>query len=113
MIVAVTGITSEARIARAAGFAAAICGGGDRNATETAIAAAIARGASALVSFGIAGGLAPALLPGAIIVGDAVVIEAGGQLAPMPLASLGAAARRGPIYAARRIIADAAEKRAI
>ena len=51
-------------------------GGGTPAGAEAAAERLVARGATALVSFGLAGGLDPALLPGAVIV-PAEVMEGG------------------------------------
>ncbi|MFT4064659.1 phosphorylase [Paraburkholderia sp.] len=72
-VIVVTGMAFEARIARG--------DGGDRveavyaaraDLLERALSAAVARGAAGIISFGTAGGLAPDLEPGALIVADAV-----------------------------------------
>jgi hypothetical protein len=103
---AITGMAAEAAIARRAGLRA-FCGGGDRRATEAAIARAVAAGATALLSFGIAGALAPALRPGTIVVADRV---AGVEAAPLPLAVAG---ERGTVAGAVAPVASAREKAAL
>lgn len=75
-VVAVTGLRAEARLAARAGLAA-ICAGGDAARTAAALDRAIAQGASVLLSFGLAGGLAPALPPGTLIAASAVLGPAG------------------------------------
>ena len=70
-IIAAVGLAREARIAEGQGVLAVI-GGGDAAALAEALRHAIAQGASGIISFGIAGGLDPALKPGACIVGSAV-----------------------------------------
>lgn len=73
---AVTGLEAEARVARGAGFAAKPSGGVP--AQTLAIAEAFLRdGVELLVSFGIAGALAPLLAPGALLLPRAVVDENG------------------------------------
>jgi adenosylhomocysteine nucleosidase len=67
----VTGLTAEARIARSLGDAQA--GGGAPAGAERSAEALVAQGATALLSFGLAGGLDPALKPGDVIVPLAVV----------------------------------------
>jgi len=69
----VSGLAVEARIARAAGFAVVI-GAGDRERTAALVQAAAAH-IDCLVSFGIAGGLAPELEAGTIVVSGEVVSE--------------------------------------
>jgi adenosylhomocysteine nucleosidase len=69
-IVAVVGLAREARIA-ANPVVHAVIGGGDEAGLAGALERAVAQGARAIVSFGIAGGLDPSLAPGACIVGSA------------------------------------------
>jgi adenosylhomocysteine nucleosidase len=68
---AVTGLAAEARIARDAGLIAA-AGAGTPEGTEQAIRSLIEQGVPGLVSFGIAGGLAPNLASGTLIAPAAV-----------------------------------------
>src|ERR1700709_2769730 len=65
-IIVACGLKAEAKIA-AGPAVVVIAGGGDGRALETALNAS-ATMARALVSFGIAGGLAPELRPGTILV---------------------------------------------
>ena len=69
-VIAVTGMAFEARIARGEGVEVVYAARADL--LERALSAAVARGCSGIVSFGTAGGLAPDLEPGALIVADAV-----------------------------------------
>jgi hopanoid-associated phosphorylase len=71
-IVAVTGLAREARIASGAGVRA-IAGGGRAPALIAALELEIARGARALISFGIAGGLAEDLASGTWIVARSII----------------------------------------
>lgn len=73
-VIAVTGLAFEAQIAEGPGVAV-VCGGADAERTAAGIAKAIAGGASGVISFGTAGGLAPHLKPGHWIVADAVAGE--------------------------------------
>lgn len=68
---AVTGLAAEARIARRAGLVAAT-GAGTLEGTERALRSLIEQGVPGLVSFGIAGGLAPNLATGTLIAPAAV-----------------------------------------
>jgi adenosylhomocysteine nucleosidase len=68
---AVTGLAAEAAIARKAGLVAA-AGAGTPVGTENAIRNLIEQGVPGLVSFGIAGGLAPNLATGTLIAPAAV-----------------------------------------
>jgi adenosylhomocysteine nucleosidase len=73
---AVVGLATEARIARRAGWTVAI-GGGTASGATAAATALIEQGCTALISFGLAGGLDRALRPGAIVIPSMVI--AGGE----------------------------------
>jgi adenosylhomocysteine nucleosidase len=62
----VTGLTAEARLAAGLGMARA--GGGLPAGAARAAEALVTEGATALISFGLAGGLSPELRPGTLIV---------------------------------------------
>jgi hopanoid-associated phosphorylase len=115
-VAAIAGLTAEAAVARRAGVEMAAGGVGPEAAG--ALARQFAReGARGLVSFGIAGGLAPDLNPGALILGDAVIVGEGRYpCVPAWLARAQArlpAARVGAIMASTRIVGTRAEKRAL
>nr|WP_076606045.1 phosphorylase [Burkholderia metallica] len=69
-VIAVTGMAFEARIARGYGVEAVFAARADR--LERALADATARGCAGIVSFGTAGGLAPDLEPGALVIANAI-----------------------------------------
>ncbi len=71
-VVAVTGLTFEARIAAGPGVVT-VCGGGHLARLEADLTAAMERGCRGIVSFGIAGGLTEHLEPGACIVARSIV----------------------------------------
>lgn len=73
-VLCTSGLAAEAKIARAAGFPVVI-GAGDRERTATLVEVA-ARGANCLMSFGIAGALAPDLRAGDVVL-SAEVVSAG------------------------------------
>ncbi len=75
-IAAITGLEAEARIARRAGLAAKASGGVAVQ-TLQAAEAFLAQGADMLLSFGIAGALAPHLVPGTLLLPRAVIEENG------------------------------------
>jgi adenosylhomocysteine nucleosidase len=79
-LAAVTGLAAEAKVARRGGLIAQPSGG---VATQTtAIAESLLRdGAEALISFGIAGALAPSLAPGDLLVPRAVIDDRGVRFA--------------------------------
>ncbi|KMY86011.1 Adenosylhopane nucleosidase, HpnG [Candidatus Paraburkholderia calva] len=69
-VIAVTGMAFEAKIVRGRGVDAVYVARADW--LERALSEALARGCSGIVSFGTAGGLAPDLKPGTLIVADTV-----------------------------------------
>ncbi|MGF6777362.1 phosphorylase [Paraburkholderia sp. GAS334] len=69
-VIVVTGMAFEARIARGAGVVVVYAARADL--LERALSAAVARGCSGILSFGTAGGLAPDLEPGTLIIAEAV-----------------------------------------
>lgn len=75
-VLAVTGLLAEKKIAKAARWSVA-CSGADpealRRMLKEAAASAEAKQLSAVISFGIAGGLETMLLPGAVVVASSVV----------------------------------------
>ena len=71
-VIAVTGLAREARIARGARMVCVV-GAGDGALLTRRLEEAIAAGAKGIVSFGIAGALAPLLRPGDVVVGSHVV----------------------------------------
>ncbi len=75
----VTGLPAEARLAAALVEDPAMlaAGGGTPGGAARAAAELLARGATCLISFGLAGGLDPALRPGALVVPRAVVAPDG------------------------------------
>ena len=109
MLAVITGLTAEAHIARRLGLPVQ-AGGGTPEGAEAAAEALVAAGATALLSFGLAGGLDPTLRPGDILIPDAVVED--GRIRPAS-ANLSAAlgdATHGMILAYSEIVGSAAEK---
>ena len=70
--VAVTGLRAEARLLRAIN-GTILVGGGDPARLESELSRALGDGAGAVVSFGLAAGLAPLLAPGAVVIPDQIV----------------------------------------
>ncbi|WP_158045772.1 nucleoside phosphorylase [Skermanella pratensis] len=100
----VVGMKAEARIARRSGLPVALTGGAAR---------LLAEGADGLISFGIAGGLAPCLAPGTLVVASDVVLEDGSRLAAgLPLGkAVPEAALRAPVAGVAAIVPGIAAKR--
>ncbi len=71
-VIAVTGLAREARIARRA-KATPVIGGGDAQLLASRLEDAIRAGARGIISFGIAGALAPLLKPGDTVIATHVV----------------------------------------
>jgi adenosylhomocysteine nucleosidase len=105
----VVGLAAEARIARLLGPVE--IGGGLPEGAEAAAERLVSDGATALLSFGLAGGLDPNLRPGDLVV--PVVVLDDGRRYPTDEALCRAmgGATAGELYAAPRIVADVDEKR--
>jgi hopanoid-associated phosphorylase len=114
----VTGSWLEARCLRGQKVRIA-CSGGSAERAHVEAARLAAEGAAALVSFGLAGGLAPGLRPGDLLVPE-VVRSAGGAWSVDPiwrqrahdrLTAGGLAPRSGALLGSERIVANPADKR--
>jgi adenosylhomocysteine nucleosidase len=120
-LAAVTGLAAEAMIARRAGLRAAAAGG-DGGRRMAVISRLVAEGASGLVSFGICGGLDPALASGRLLLPMAVRDEAGARFAvdrfwhqavAAALAKTGIAVAAGDLLGAAAIVATPERKHAL
>jgi hopanoid-associated phosphorylase len=113
-VLCTSGLAAEARVARAAGFQV-IVGGGDPRRTETLVEDA-AQQAKCLVSFGIAGGLAPHLKPGDVILSAEVIGDdrrwrpKTGFRRSVPELARQIGAIAGPVLGARDILATEEDK---
>jgi len=113
-VLCTSGLAAEAKVARAAGFQV-IVGAGDPERTTALVQAAI-RQAKCLISFGIAGGLAPHLRAGDVILSAEVITEDRRWHATEPFYSqVSDLARRigaveGPVLGARDILATEDDK---
>ena len=113
-VLCTSGLAAEARVARAAGFQV-IVGAGDPHRTTELVGAAVRR-AKCLISFGIAGGLAPHLRPGDVVLSGEVIGQDANwrandrfQTQVMELAGrLGAA--HGPVLGAAVLLATEQDK---
>jgi hopanoid-associated phosphorylase len=72
-LIAVVGLAFEARIAAGPGVRV-ICSGNGKH-LAASLSRAIAEGAEGVISFGVAGGLSPALRPGTCVIGSAILFE--------------------------------------
>jgi adenosylhomocysteine nucleosidase len=105
----VVGLAAEARIAAVLGDVAT--GGGLPAGAEAAAERLVARGAEALISFGLAGGLKPGLRAGEIVV-PAAVLEAGTRHLTDPAISRRLGGLTADLMVAGHlVVADAAIKR--
>jgi adenosylhomocysteine nucleosidase len=104
----VVGLAAEARIAWRL-TANVLCAASRPEVAARHAAALIADGATTLMSIGIAGGLAPGLKSGAIVVATEIITD--GATYPA-IADCGerAKAHIGPIYGGNRIVASVSEK---
>ena len=120
-VIAVTGMAFEARIARGEGVDVVFAARADL--LERALRAALVRGCSGIVSFGTAGGLAPDLEAGTLIVADAVDGPFGRVAtdaawterlaAALSVTPLGARLRRGTLAAVMAPLTSAYAKQAL
>jgi hopanoid-associated phosphorylase len=70
-MIVVVGMAFEARIAQGLGVPV-VCGGDGKN-LAASLTRAMAAGCGGLISFGVAGGLAPDLAPGSCVIGSSVI----------------------------------------
>ena len=108
----VVGLAAEARIARRIGWQVAI-GGGTATGAEAAANALVEQGCIGLISFGLAGGLDPALRPGALVVPSAVLAGDNRYTADADLSHILGGATPHLMLGADVIVASAEEKRRI
>lgn len=117
-VIAVTGMAFEARIVRGEGIEVVFAARADL--LERALSAALARGCSGIISFGTAGGLAPDLEPGAVVVANAVegplgrfatdVLWSERLAATLAATPLGARLRRGLVAGVTAPLTGAGDK---
>jgi adenosylhomocysteine nucleosidase len=74
-VIAATGLRAEARIAARSGGVRAVAGGGDTARLEERVRQLAARGGEAILSFGVAAGLAPQCSAGVCLLGREIVYE--------------------------------------
>jgi adenosylhomocysteine nucleosidase len=117
----ITGLRAEARCLRGLDVRIA-CSGGSAERARSEAARLVAEGATALLSFGLAGGLAPDLRPGDLLLPEAVIspharstpTDAGWrERVHARLAVNGLELRAGAVLGSERIVATASDKRAL
>jgi len=83
----ITGLAQESRIAAGPGVSNVICSGSDPGRLRHQLSGLDPSGLRAVISFGIAGGLHPALEPGDVVVATAVIAEKGTWKVPASVVS--------------------------
>ncbi len=111
MLGIVTGLREEALLAEPLGLVAV--GGGTEPGAERAAERLVSRGVTALLSFGVAGGLDPALAAGALVVPARVVAADGQWRAHPPLVAALGGPTASAVWAESRPVASAVEKSAL
>jgi hopanoid-associated phosphorylase len=110
-VIALVGLAFEARIAAGPGVLV-VCRGHE---TLDVVRLAIGAGCRSIISFGVAGGLAPELLPGDCVVASAIIdypaVRPTDPLWSRKLAEMIPDARHGPIIGVNSVISDPADKR--
>ena len=87
MFLVITGLAQESRIAAGPGVSNIICSGSDPGRLRQQLSGLDPSGLRAVISFGIAGGLHPALEPGDVVVATAVIAEKGTWKVPASVVS--------------------------
>ncbi|MBO0715794.1 MAG: adenosylhopane nucleosidase [Rhizobiales bacterium] len=110
-VIALVGLAFEARIAAGPGVLV-VCRGHE---TADLLRLAIGAGCRSIISFGVAGGLAPDLLPGDCVVASAIIdypaVRPAEPLWSRKLAEVIPDARHGPIMGVNSVVSDPADKR--
>jgi adenosylhomocysteine nucleosidase len=110
-VIALVGLAFEARIAAGPGVLVACRG----RKTPDLLRLAIGAGCRSIISFGVAGGLAPDLTPGDCVVASAIIdfptVRPTDPLWSRKLADVIPGARHGPIMGVNSIVSDPADKR--
>jgi adenosylhomocysteine nucleosidase len=109
-VIALVGLAFEAKIAAGPGVLA-ICRGHE---TPNLLQLAIGAGCRSIISFGVAGGLAPELSPGDCVVASAIMdypaLRPTDPLWSRKLADMIPGARHGPIVGVNSVVSDPADK---
>jgi hopanoid-associated phosphorylase len=78
----ITGLAQESKIAAGPGVSNIVCSGSDPDRLRAQLSTLDPTGLRAVISFGIAGGLDPALHPGDVVVATAVIAQQGAWKVP-------------------------------
>jgi adenosylhomocysteine nucleosidase len=118
IVIAATGLKAEARIAERSPAVRAVVGGGSEKKLAALLESALTPDARGIISFGIAGGLRPALKAGTVVIASSVIHPSGRVYAPNPswsdrLFEVLPNAESGPVAGTGSIIANRNEKQAI
>jgi adenosylhomocysteine nucleosidase len=108
----VVGLAAEARIARRLGWRVSV-GGGTAPGAEVAARRLADEGCDALISFGLAGGLDPALRPGDLVVPSTIIFDGAHHATDPALSDLLGGATGHAIAASSAVLTGAREKRAL
>jgi hopanoid-associated phosphorylase len=110
-VIALVGLAFEARIAAGPGVLV-ICRGRE---TSDLLRLAVGAGCRSIISFGVAGGLAPDLIPGDCVVASAIIdypaVRPTDPLWSRKLAEMIPGARNGPIMGVNSVVSDPSDKR--
>lgn len=110
MLLVVTGLARESQIAAGPGVSRIVCSGSDPNRLRSELSGIDDGKLRAVLSFGIAGGLDPALRPGDVVVATAVIAESGAWKVPAKiLAAITAQVRANGVEAANGIVVGVEE----
>jgi hopanoid-associated phosphorylase len=110
-VIALVGLAFEARIAAGPGVLV-VCRGRE---TSDLLRLAVGAGCRSIISFGVAGGLAPDLIPGDCVVASAIIdypaVRPTDPLWSRKLADMIPGARHGPIMGVNSVVSDPSDKR--
>jgi adenosylhomocysteine nucleosidase len=110
MVLVVTGLARESQIAAGPDVTRVVCSGSNPNRLRSELAGVDIGDMRAVISFGIAGGLDPALRPGDVVVASAVISEAGVWKVPAKiLAAITAQVSRHGIHATNGFVVGVEE----
>lgn len=110
MLLVVTGLARESQIAAGPGVSRIVCSGSDPERLRSELSGIDDSRLRAVLSFGIAGGLDPALRPGDVVVASAVIAESGvWKVQPKIQATITAQVRRHGVTATNGFVVGVEE----